>query len=80
MQVLERHQHLGCVEADGGEREAVLRLPAEEGVEVSAGAVVDEEAGVVGGLHPGVEGGEERVVEGGEQLRLRLRVGQLFLW
>lgn len=76
VKVLERHQNLRRVEADGREREAVLRLPAEEGVEVSAGAVVDEEARVVGGLHTCVESREEWVVEGGEQLRLRPHLGQ----
>lgn len=48
-------------------------------MEVSAGAVVDEEAGVVRHVDARVERGEERVVERVEDLCLGFRVGEL-LW
>lgn len=47
-------------------------------MEVSVGAVVDEEAGVVRDLEVGIECREERMVERGEDLGLGLHVGELF--
>lgn len=47
-------------------------------MEVSIGAVVDEEAGVVRDLEVGIERREERVVERGEDLGFGLHVGELF--
>lgn len=48
----------------------------EKGVEIAAGAVVDEEAGEVRGVESGVESGEEGVVEAGKNASLRSHVGQ----
>lgn len=76
MEVLERHQDLGGVEADGFEWQAVGGLFGEQGVEVAVGAVVDEEAGVVGDFDVGVESGEERVVEEREDLGFGLDLGE----
>jgi hypothetical protein len=50
----------------------------EEGMEVSAGAIVDEEACVVRHVEMGVESGEERVVEDRKNVRFHLDVGQFF--
>lgn len=63
VEVLECEEDLSGVEFDGGKRKAMSRSVAEEGVEISAGAVVNEEAGVVRGVESGVEGGEKGVVE-----------------
>lgn len=77
VKVLEGDQHLGGVEPDRVEGEPVSGLVVEEGVEVAAGAIVDEEASVVGDMEVGVEGGEKRVVEGGEDVSLHLNVSEL---
>lgn len=42
MKVFESDQHFGSEESDGGDRQPVMGLLAEEGVEVAVGAVIDE--------------------------------------
>lgn len=78
MQIFQGYQDLGGEEPDCLKRKAVGGLFAEEGVEVPAGAVVNEETGVVRNVDVGVECREERVVEHGEDVGLHLDVGELF--
>lgn len=77
VKVLEGDEDLGGEEADCREGEAVEGLAEKEVVEVSVGAVVNEEAGVVGDVDAGVERGKERVVEHGEDLGLGADVAEL---
>lgn len=76
VEVLESDKHLCGEEPNHRDGEAVAGVAQEEGVEVPAGAVVDEEAGVVGGVHPSVESGEERVVESCEDSSLGSDMGE----
>ena len=76
VEILEGDEDLGGEETRRREGEAELGLPAEEGVEVAAGAEIDEEARVVRHVDARVERGEEGVVERLENLRLGLRVGE----
>lgn len=63
MEILERDEDLCSKETRCGESEAVSRLFAEERVEVSAGAVVDQEAGVVRNVNARVESREKRMIQ-----------------
>lgn len=62
VEILEGEEYLSGVEADCGKRKSVAGAAEEERMEVSTGAVIDEEARVVGCVETGVERGEEGVV------------------
>lgn len=77
VEVLEGEQHLRRDEPRRLEREPPAGVTVEEGVEVAAGAVVEEEAAVARwGFQLGVERREEGVIEGSEDPGLRADVGE----
>lgn len=63
VEILEGDEDLGGEETRRREGEAELGLPAEEGVEVAAGAEVHEKARVMRNVDTRVESGEEGVVQ-----------------
>lgn len=77
MEVLKRYQDLRGKETRREDSEAVAGLFSKEGVEVAAGAVVNEEARVVGHIYARVERGEEGMVKRLEYVGLSFRVGEL---